>query len=636
MDPVIRCTTLPSHSRSLKGFLFHFSRRSTHFYRLSHSELDDIEKVALCSSLRLLKTKCARLIKILRVLRIILEVLPEHPSDTKVLTMKMEILLEPTSNKLLWVSNSLVHSLRALSTLRRSGLRTASTAAKPCQGDSSEFYLITGIPTDNDLPPWGFHLVEADEPEAPPLPVPTPAYPKYLTSSDDESHQGMTLRRDLRWILFNMMIDCDEEGRSTSSGDFAYLYLDVSIQATDERVMTALEEVNERMTDLAATHRYDSKEFNTQARYARQAWAHSEDRSHAIEAQIRALHVEKMDPKKTPMSDVAIKELIAQGVADALVDYEANRSSGNGDDSHNSRSGGRRLVSTTHVCTYKDFLNSQPLNYKGTKGVVVKGTDVVSYTQRFQELALMCGRMFPEKSDRVEKYVGGLPDMIQGSVMASKPKTMQEVIDIANDLMDQKVRTFAERQYENKRKLDDNKRNNQSQQQPFKKQNVARAYTTGPGTFLLNNRYASVLFDTGTDRSFVSTAFSSLIDIIPTTLVDSYDVELADDRITGVNTIIQGCTLNLLNHPFNINLMPVELDSFEVIIGMDWLSLYHTKAKDKSEEKRLEDAPIVRDFPEVFPEDFSGVPPTRQVEFQIDLKPGVAPVTPEKLENKNK
>ncbi|GJU05714.1 hypothetical protein Tco_1122144 [Tanacetum coccineum] len=71
-------------------------------------------------------------------------VLPEHPSDTKVLTMKMEILLEPTSNKLLWVFNSLVHSLRALSTLRHSGLRTASAATKPCQGDSSEFYLITG------------------------------------------------------------------------------------------------------------------------------------------------------------------------------------------------------------------------------------------------------------------------------------------------------------------------------------------------------------------------------------------------------------------------------------------------------------------------------------------------------------
>ncbi|GJT83358.1 hypothetical protein Tco_1057700 [Tanacetum coccineum] len=64
-----------------------------------------------------------------------------------------------------------------------------------------------------------------------------------------------------------------------------------------------------------------------------------------------------------------------------------------------------------------------------------------NYNQRFQELALMCGRMFPEKSDEVEKYVGGLPDMIQGSVMASKPKTMQDAIEIANDLMDQKILT---------------------------------------------------------------------------------------------------------------------------------------------------------------------------------------------------
>ncbi|GJV29252.1 putative reverse transcriptase domain-containing protein [Tanacetum coccineum] len=148
------------------------------------------------------------------------------------------------------------------------------------------------------------------------------------------------------------------------------------------------------------------------------------------------------------------------------------------------------------------------------------------------------------------------------------------------------------------------------------------------GTFLLNNRYASVLFDTGADRSFVSTAFSSLINIIPTTLDNSYDVELADDRITRVNTIIRGCTLNLLNHPFNINLIPVELGNFDVILGMDWLSLYYAviKAGDKSNEKRLEDVPIVRDFHKVFPEDLPGVPPTRQVEFQIDLIPGVATV----------
>ncbi|GKE94499.1 putative reverse transcriptase domain-containing protein [Tanacetum coccineum] len=176
------------------------------------------------------------------------------------------------------------------------------------------------------------------------------------------------------------------------------------------------------------------------------------------------------------------------------------------------------------------------------------------------------------------------------------------------------------------------------------------------GTFLLNNCYASILFDTGADRSFVSTAFSSQMDIMPSILDHYYDVKLADGRIIGLNTILRGCTLNLLNHPFNINLMHIELVSFDAIIGMDWLVknqaimvcaekivripwgnetlIVHVflanvtikETKDKSKEKRLEDVPIVRDFPEVFPEDLPGLPPTRQVEFQIDLVPGAAPV----------
>ncbi|GKA02946.1 putative reverse transcriptase domain-containing protein [Tanacetum coccineum] len=203
------------------------------------------------------------------------------------------------------------------------------------------------------------------------------------------------------------------------------------------------------------------------------------------------------------------------------------------------------------------------------------------------------------------------------------------------------------------------------------------------GTFLINNRYTSMLFDSGSDISFVSTTFSSLMDVVPTTLEVSYAIELADGRVVESDTILRGCTLILLNHPFNVDLMPVELGSFDVIIGMDWLSKYHAlivcdekvvlipygnevltihgdgsngasnsrlsiisctktqkyiqkgchvfmaqvtekKTKDKSEEKRLEDVPIVHDFSEVFPEDFPGLPPTRQVEFQIDLVPGTA------------
>ncbi|GJZ15072.1 putative reverse transcriptase domain-containing protein [Tanacetum coccineum] len=92
--------------------------------------------------------------------------------------------------------------------------------------------------------------------------------------------------------------------------------------------------------------------------------------------------------------------------------------------------------------------------------------------------------------------------------------------------------------------------------------------------FLLNNCYASVLFDTGADRSFVSTAFSFQIDITPSTLDHYYDVELADERIIRLNAVIRGCTLNLLNHPFNIDLMPLELGCLDVIISMDWLAKY--------------------------------------------------------------
>nr|GFA31594.1 hypothetical protein [Tanacetum cinerariifolium] len=150
------------------------------------------------------------------------------------------------------------------------------------------------------------------------------------------------------------------------------------------------------------------------------------------------------------------------------------------------------------------------------------------------------------------------------------------------------------------------------------------------GTFLLNNLYASILFDTGADKSFVSTTFTSLIDIIPTLLDNHYDVELANERIVGINTIIRGCTLNFLNHPFTIDLMPVELGSFDAIISMDWLRRHHTmivcdeklvrvpfrnetlvfcgEESHIGRESRLtvKDVPIVQDFPKVFPKDLPG------------------------------
>ncbi|GJX36982.1 putative reverse transcriptase domain-containing protein [Tanacetum coccineum] len=545
-----------------------------------------------------------------------------------------------------------------------------------------------------------------------------------------------------------------------------------------------------------------------------------------------------------------------------------NGGNGNGGNGNGNRNGNHGMnyggfMPVARECTFQDFLKCKPHNFSGTEGVdsaltwwnshkrtigveaaytmnwvelmklmtevycprneiqkmetelwnlAVKGNDLTAYTQRFQELILLCTRMVPDEEDRVERFIGGLPDNIQGNVIAANPTRLQDAIRIANQLMDKKVQGYAARSAENKRRMESNLRDNRGQQPPFKRQNtsgqnMARAYTAGnnerkgyagplpycnkcrlhheglctlrcgnckkaghqtrdcraaiapntqrapvgnqqgiicyecgrpghfkrdcpklrnqnrgnqtrnkngnktgnqtggnettarayaiggggtnpdsnivTGTFLLNNCYASMLFDSGADRSFVSTTFSALLDVTPTTLETSYAVELADGRISETNIVLRGCTLGLLGHPFDIDLMPVELGSFDVIIGMDWLAKYHAlivcdekvvripygnevliirgdscdggsklniisctktqkyiekgcqvylaqvtskKAEDKSEEKRLEDVPIVREFPEVFPEELPGLPPTRQVEFQIDLVPGDAPV----------
>ncbi|GKB07090.1 putative reverse transcriptase domain-containing protein [Tanacetum coccineum] len=112
----------------------------------------------------------------------------------------------------------------------------------------------------------------------------------------------------------------------------------------------------------------------------------------------------------------------------------------------------------------------------------VKGNDVPTYTERFQELTLICTKFVANETEKVDKYISGLPDNIYGNVKSSKPKTLDETIELANDLMDQKLRTYAERKTNNKRKADDLSRNNHGhQQQPFKRQNVAKVYNMGSG-----------------------------------------------------------------------------------------------------------------------------------------------------------
>nr|GEW93475.1 retrotransposon protein, putative, Ty3-gypsy subclass [Tanacetum cinerariifolium] len=133
------------------------------------------------------------------------------------------------------------------------------------------------------------------------------------------------------------------------------------------------------------------------------------------------------------------------------------------------------------------------------------------------------------------------------------------------------------------------------------------------GTFLLNNRYATVLFNSGSDKSFMNTSFSHLIDINPVRLDTSYKVKLADGRVASTNTVLRGCTLNLLKHLFKINLMPIELGTFDVVIGMDWLVEQDTVIVCG---KKVVHIPVKNKTLVV----------EGDREFKIELMPGVAPV----------
>nr|GFA60126.1 hypothetical protein [Tanacetum cinerariifolium] len=161
---------------------------------------------------------------------------------------------------------------------------------------------------------------------------------------------------------------------------------------------------------------------------------------------------------------------------------------------YGSNGSGPRLAQAVRECTYLDFLKCQPLNFKGTEGVI-RLTQSLSYmvelpcedcysgscsgiaVENFkenddrQELALMCDRTFPEESDRVEKYIGGVPDTIHDSVKATKPKTMQEAIKFATELIDKRIRDAVE----NKQKFEGTSGNNQNQPQQNKRQNTGRA-----------------------------------------------------------------------------------------------------------------------------------------------------------------
>nr|GEW25458.1 putative reverse transcriptase domain-containing protein [Tanacetum cinerariifolium] len=196
----------------------------------------------------------------------------------------------------------------------------------------------------------------------------------------------------------------------------------------------------------------------------------------------------------------------------------------------------------------------------------VKGNDLKTYVRRFQELAVLCPNMVPNNEKLMEVFIGGLPRSIEGNVTASIPQTLEEAINIA-----QREKGHYQSQCSN------TNINANGRTYLLRDKNAHQDSNVVTGTFLLNHRPARTLFNSEADGSFVSISFASMINIPSIKLDTTYNIEMADRNLISTNTVIQGCTLTLLNQPFEINLMPIKLDSFDVVIGMDWLSKYHAK-----------------------------------------------------------
>nr|GFA29818.1 putative reverse transcriptase domain-containing protein [Tanacetum cinerariifolium] len=356
-----------------------------------------------------------------------------------------------------------------------------------------------------------------------------------------------------------------------------------------------------------------------------------------------------------------------------------NGNGGNGNGyGGNGNGDGRGDRPVAHECTYQDFMKFQPLNFKGTEGVGglirwcekmetvfhisncperYQNNDMATYTQRFYELTMMCTKMVPEEEDQVEKVIGCLPNNIQGNLIAAEPTRLQDAVRIANNLMDKKLKVYMVKNTKNKRIFNTNHKDNRRQQPPFKQlntrgQNVARAYTAGKNKKKVYGERDS-MSDVAVTTQETLGPNQRVVTCFKCGAQGHYRKEcpkvknqnhgnkprVLDAR--GKAYVLGGGDVNLGPNTATGDKYDKGKKSMLSIILCVKAQKYMEKGcqlflaqvtmkenKDKLKEKRLEDVPIVRNFPEVFPKDLPGLPPIRQVEFQIDLVLGKGFIRP--------
>ncbi|GKA31089.1 putative reverse transcriptase domain-containing protein [Tanacetum coccineum] len=308
------------------------------------------------------------------------------------------------------------------------------------------------------------------------------------------------------------------------------------------------------------------------------------------------------------------------------------------------------------------------------------GANHAAYTDRFHELAKLVLHLVTPELARIKRYVAGLAPEIREMLKATRPKTIQDAILRASIFTDEAISYGTLSKSNEKRKaVEETGKSGGSPghfakdyRAPFKratpinvvrmkfepgtcnqntrnngKRATGRAFNVNVnavealqdpkvmmGTFSLNDHFATVLFDSRVDFSFISTEFAPLLNVKPSIVNPGYVIEVVDGKKIEVDRIIRDCKLELGNSLFSINLISLGHGSFDVIVGMDWLPqnkaviVFHEKVVEiqLEDEPKLTDISIVWDFVDVFPEDLSGLPPQRQVEFRIDLVLGATPV----------
>nr|GEW99511.1 hypothetical protein [Tanacetum cinerariifolium] len=402
-----------------------------------------------------------------------------------------------------------------------------------------------------------------------------------------------------------------------------------------------------------------------------------------------------MPPKSAPLIQAAICRIIRES-ADAAIAAKRARHANDGNDARGYAPViGQDVAPVIRECTFVGFMKCNPTAFhEGKKVKFAAATLQGPALTWFNELALICPRMDKPDRVKVDAYIRRLIDNIKGEVTSSKPANLNKAMCMPHKLMEQnsqardeiilegKKRKWKNYQSRNGSGKSDHKDNSRQTVQNNQKQGNARAMIFAPtdgkvssgslplcercfthhvkqeevkevrgrayaikdvepqgpnvvtSTFLLNNRYNFVLFNLGSDRGFLDTRFSSMLNINPIKIKASYEVELTDGRVVSTNTVLRGCTLNLLNHIFEIDLMPIDLGTFDIIIDIDWLVKHDIVIVCGEKVVRIPYEDMMLIFKsnkgvsrlKVISCIKSRLPPSRPVEFRNDLAPRAAPV----------